>query len=237
MARRRDTMAPAVSARFCHLCGRALIGRYTLHSSGLVYCAACEQRRPHCARCHVPLDDAARARVPARPGDPALCARCARDARHCACCGVMILDTQWYTLDDALDGSGPRDFCQRCWRQRPRCDLCRAPCGPGSAQLDDGQYRCAACAAQLVSAEAQVRKLYGDAVAGFAQLTGERLSRLPRLAIVSRREMASAHRRYGARDPLAAAAAGVSTEAAVGHHVLGYFVRDGSETTIYVERA
>ncbi|HEX6800007.1 MAG TPA: hypothetical protein VF116_20010 [Ktedonobacterales bacterium] len=238
MVRRRDTAAPAADARFCHLCGGALIGRYLVYSSGLVCCAACQQRRPHCARCHVPLDDAAIARAPARPGDPTLCAQCAREARRCACCGTMILDTQWYTLEEGPEGSGPRDFCQRCWQQRPRCDLCRAPCGPGSTRIDDGQYRCAACAARAVTAEAQVRTLYGDAVASFAQISGQRLSRLPRLAIVSRREMAAAHLRYGARDPLAAAATGASTAVpAAGHHVLGYFVRDGAETTIYVERA
>ena len=247
MVRRDGTAAPApaavASARFCHLCGRALVGRYVVYSSGLVCCAACQEQRPHCARCHVPLDDVAIARPPARTGDPALCARCIREARRCACCGAMILDTQWYTLEDAPDGSGPRDFCQRCWRQRPRCDLCRAPCGPGSAHLDDGQYRCAACAAHLVTAEAQVRTLYGDAIAAFAQISGERLARLPRLAIVTRREMAAAHRRYAARDPhtavaaAAGAGAGAGGETAAGHHVLGYFVREGDETTIYVERA
>ena len=238
MVRQRDTAASAPGARFCHLCGGTLIGRYVVYSSGLVCCAACQERRPPCARCHVPLDDTAIARAAAQPGDPTLCARCAREMRRCACCGTMILDTQWYTLEEGPEGSGPRDFCQRCWQQWPRCDLCRAPCGPGSIKLDDGQYRCTACAAHVVTVEAQVRTAYDEAIASFAQISGQRLSRLPRLAIVSRREMAAAHRRYGARDPLAAAAAGASTAIpAAGHHVLGYFVREGAETTVYVERA
>jgi hypothetical protein len=243
MARQEDPMASAIAARFCHLCGSALIGRYVVYSSGLVCCAACEQHRPRCARCHIPLDDAALARPLAQRDDPRLCARCAREVRRCACCGAMILDSSWYTLDDTPEGLGPRDFCQDCWRQRPHCDLCRAPCGPGSTQLDDGQYRCAACAAHAISDEARVRTLYADAVAGFAQLTGERLAHLPRLIIASRREMATAHRRYGTRavhdagTPSAATAGLADGGAAIDHHVLGYFVRDGDTTTIYVERA
>ncbi|MFI5273851.1 MAG: hypothetical protein ACHQ4H_12530 [Ktedonobacterales bacterium] len=219
------------AARFCHLCGRELVGRFYVFDSSLVCCAACHRARPHCARCGVPLDDTALARVRATPADPQLCERCRREAKRCACCLRVIVDQQWYNLDDGGSAGELRHFCPSCWRQRPRCDLCRAPCGPGSAKLDDGQYRCARCTSEMVMEPSQVRTLFADAVAAFGQVTGERLARLPQVAPVSRRALAETRRRYGQAE----AAAGIAT--AADHHVLGLFVREGPRTTIFVERA
>lgn len=237
-------------ARFCHLCGQRLAGKYFHHSSGIVFCGACATARPRCARCAVPLDDNAIARG-APQGQPLLCSACHLAAPRCSACAQPIVGA-WYTFEELLPPGAVRRFCERCVQHRPRCDLCRVPVGPGSVALDDGQYRCDLCAADLVQSEAAVRVVYQEALAAFQQVVGVGLRTLPQLEVVSRRRMGEVRRgferiasvtapqRRATHGSALGATHGATHEDASGtqgHHVLGFFVRAHGTSTIYVERA
>src|SRR5262249_24105032 len=111
------------------------------------------------------------------------------------------------------------------------CDLCAAPVAEGAAPLADGQWRCAHCARDLILDDKAVQAVYAEALRAFGQVTGSTVRATPGLEVVSRTQMGAIRRRYGHE------ARGTRPDAAPGYHVLGYFVRRGNETTIYVERA
>lgn len=232
MARARDF----ASSRFCHLCGRQLIGRYVRYETGLTVCASCERTRPRCARCSVPLSDSAITAAHGS-GSVSLCAECSRTASRCAACAQPLLGV-FYTFENPLvvnaGASQERKFCARCVQHRPRCDLCSAPVPEGATPVADGQWRCGVCATDLVLAEDGVRMVYRQATAAFANVVGSALRETPRLEVVGRREMGALRRRY------ARGAAGVRPDGdshGDTHHVLGYFVSSKGTATIYVEQA
>lgn len=225
------------AARFCHLCGRRLAGRYYRHSNGIVFCSACFGSRPRCARCDAPLDDATIAVVAhLPPGEPRLCGQCLRSAPRCAACHRRIAGP-WYTFEELLPPDAVRRFCEPCVQKRPRCDICRVPVGATAVPLDDGQYRCSLCAGEMVLAEADVRATYDDALAAFREVTGEALRQTPRLEVVSRLQMGEVRRRYEGRVTQIANVPNASAAGVAGHHVLGFYVRSHGTSTIYVERA
>ncbi|HEX6819530.1 MAG TPA: hypothetical protein VF120_14225 [Ktedonobacterales bacterium] len=236
------------TSRYCHLCGRLLAGRYLRYESGLTVCGSCEATRPRCARCGVPLSDAAIASAH-RSGNPALCGDCLRSAQRCSACQQPLLGV-FYTFENLL-GPGPaenqrggqttgkgsiqgisqeRKFCARCVQHRPRCDLCSAPVAEGSTPVADGQWRCEICSAELVLGEDGVRAVYRMATALFATTVDSALRETPQLEVVSRRELSALRQRYSR-------GTNGSRQDGDGHHVLGYFVSSHGRTTIYVERA
>lgn len=225
---------PPRAPTYCHLCGDRLVGRYYTYGDRLTVCEACHASRPRCARCRVPLDDAALAASRTAPrGEPALCGACRRTAPRCASCHGPIIGT-YYTFEELPASSQARQFCGNCVAHRPRCDLCQAPVAPGAVPLDDGQYRCALCAGDLVLREGEVQSVYREALGAFERVVGERLRETPRLEVVNRLRMGEVRRRH----ERAGAHAGTAGAAgAAGHHVLGYFVRSGGASAVYVERA
>ena len=153
-----------------------------------------------------------------------LCARCQRTAPRCACCGKPILQVE-YTFEEAVAVSGKRRFCETCVKHQPRCDLCRAPVPRGAAALPDGQYRCAACAREMVLDAAAVRAVYDQAQGLLERAAGISLRATPRLAVVGRREMGEVRRRFAAELPAEPG----------GHHILGFYVRERDAEKVYVE--
>lgn len=232
-------------SRYCHLCGQLLTGRYYTYDTGLVCCSVCHTTRPRCARCSLPLDDRALARsrthLAGEPGSARsvarsraesgldLCASCQRSTPRCASCQRHIIGT-WYTFDELLPPPAVRRFCEQCVKSRPRCDLCRAPISAGTAPLDDGQYRCALCAGDMVLGDGPVRAIYDEALAAFTRVITSPLSQRPRIEVVGRLQMGEVRRKYE-QTPTDTGAV-VSS----GHHILGYFVRSHGVSTIYVER-
>jgi hypothetical protein len=216
-------------SHFCHLCGQRLAVRYYRSERGLVYCAACHETRPRCARCGVPLDDAILARIAATPDAVRLCRDCLPTTPRCAACRRHIVST-WYTFEELLPPAAVRRFCEACVRSRPRCDLCRVPVGKEMAPLDDGQYRCAHCAAQMVLGDGPVREVYDEALSAFTRVVGDGLRQAPALEVVGRLQMGEIRRRYERRS------GGDEQASIAGHHVLGFFVRSHGRSTIYVER-
>lgn len=223
-------MSPSQSSRFCHLCGHPLGGRFFRYAHGLVVCAACQHARPRCARCNAPMADAdlSRLAVARAAGEAAsdmpLCGRCWRTAPRCACCGKPITHVE-YSFEEVLSLPAKRRFCETCVKHQPRCDICRAPVPPGAVTLPDGQYRCAACAGEMVLDAVGVRAVYDQARVLLTRAAGITLRTTPHLAVVGRREMGEVRRRFAAELP---------TEAG-GHHVLGFFVRDQQDEKVYVE--
>ncbi|MGZ3667498.1 MAG: hypothetical protein ACXVDA_23785 [Ktedonobacterales bacterium] len=225
------------AARFCHLCGRRLAGRYYRHSNGIVFCSACHSARPRCARCDSPLDDAMLAKAASLPaGEPRLCGQCLRSTPRCAACHKRITGS-WYSFEELLPPDAVRRFCEQCVQKRPRCDICRVPVGANATPLDDGQYRCSLCASEMVLGEAEVRATYEDALAAFRQVTGEALRQTPHMEVVSRLQMGEVRRRYEGRVTVGTGIPNTAGLGVAGHHVLGFYVRSHGGSTIYVERA
>jgi len=219
----------AAASRFCHLCGQPLTGHYFRNKRGLVFCASCSATRQRCVLCATPLGEAdlAQARHNATE-DGMLCRQCARMTPRCAACHRHIAGT-FYTFEELLPPAAIRRFCAGCARSRPRCDICRAPVAQDTAALDDGQYRCALCAEQMVLGEPAVRTVYAQALAALGHLVGAPPAP-PRLEVVSRLQMGELRRRHERDVPTGPAIPAAS------HHVLGYFVRTHGANTIYVER-
>lgn len=217
------------SSHFCHLCGQRLHGRYYRYGNSLVVCSACYTARPHCARCDAPLDDASIAlRRHATTDEPPLCASCLRTAPRCAACQRHIVGT-WYTFEELVAPAAVRHFCERCVSSRPRCDLCRVPVALNAVTLDDGQYRCSVCASDMTLGETEAQAVYADALKAFTRVVGSAPRRTPQLEVVSRLRMGEVRRAYERKR--------VGSEAAAGHHVLGFFVSSSGVSSIYVERA
>lgn len=225
------------ASRFCHLCGRGLSGRYYRYANDLVVCVACQTSRPHCERCDVPLADSDIARARANPDRPRLCAACDRSAPRCAACGLPIAAT-WYTFEELLPQAAVRHFCAACVQSRPRCDLCRAPVAPGTRPLADGQYRCTLCASEMVLDPAGVGAIYREAYTAFAQVVDAPLAVPPRLEVVGRVRMGEIRRAYEHAEPPpqgGESAQGSGSAQPANRHILGFYVRSGSSSTIYVE--
>jgi hypothetical protein len=214
--------------RFCNLCGQPLVGGYSRHGDGVICCLTCYASRSHCVRCGAPLDDAALSRARAGAADsPWLCTHCFRSAPRCAACHRPIVAVS-YTFED-LGETRPHRYCESCVKTRPRCDVCRVPVAPEITPLDDGQYRCALCAAQMIREPQQVAAIYHEALAAFKQIVGSPLRVTPRLEIVTRLQMGTIRRSHQTMVP-------ASEEDSGGHHVLGFFVRHDSACSIYIER-
>lgn len=218
------------AARFCHLCGDPLAGRVLSNPEGLTWCMRCQTERPHCKLCHTPLDDGAIARhMEQDAAEPALCARCLRVSPRCRTCRAPLVQS-WYTFEELLPTTPERRYCPTCVRVNPRCDVCRVPVERGSAPLDDGQYRCASCAAEMIADDAAVRAFYEDTLAVCAAVTGEPLRAKPALEVVSRLRMGEIRSKHEH------GAAAAQRETTPSPHVVGYFVRERGQATIYVER-
>lgn len=234
--------------RFCHICGQRIAGQYSQYTTGLVVCQRCERTAPRCARCKIPVQPKGASRS-AR--GVLLCAPCARAVDHCTSCNEPILD-MWYRFEELLPTPTPRRFCAACVRDKPRCDLCRAPAGPRAVTLSDGQYRCGLCASDLVLGEPAIRLTYTDALDAITRALGEPLRRPPPLDVVSRRRMSEIRRAYSHEFrqtagllPATPGLDGVSdmngidgqhgAASSSGRHLLGFYVRTGGKPTIYVE--
>ncbi len=231
--------------RFCHLCGQRITGRYTQYTTGLIVCQRCELTAPRCARCRIPVQ--AKSATRSRRG-VLLCGPCSRAVNYCASCEEPILEV-WYRFEELLPTPEPRHFCAACVRDRPRCDLCRAPIGPRSVTLTDGQYRCGLCATDLVIGEPAIRLTYTDAIEAMANIADGPLRRVPPLEVVSRRRMGEIRRAYAqdigqtaGRLPALLSQSGQGTygpqagdATATVRHLLGFYVRSQGKPVIYVE--
>jgi hypothetical protein len=177
-----------------------------------------------------------------------LCGSCARAVNHCASCNEPILEV-WYRFEELLPAPEPRHFCASCVRDKPRCDLCRAPIGPRSVTLTDGQYRCGLCATDLVIGEPAIRLIYTDAIEAMTAIIGAPLRHAPPLEVVSRRRMGEIRRTFAhdagqtaGRMPAAPSPNGHGTHGAQAadktatvRHLLGFYVRSQGKPVIYIE--
>lgn len=237
--------------RFCHLCGQRIAGHYVQYTNGLTVCQRCEMTAPRCARCHAPVQ--AKGATRSRRG-VLLCGSCARAINHCASCDEPIIE-MWYRFEELLPTPEPRHFCAACVRDKPHCDLCRAPIGPRAVTLTDGQYRCGLCASDLIIGEPAIRLTYTDAIDAMSSITDGPLRRVPPLEVVSRRSMGEIRRAFtqdtgltAGRLPAPPSHSNLSAHGAHGthgphsgdatataRHLLGFYVRSQGKPVIYVE--
>ncbi len=207
---------PTQQHKFCHLCGRPLIGEYTSYSTGLIVCAQCERTAPRCTHCRLPT----RALTPV--DQHRLCQRCMRTLPRCGACQKPIVG-QYVRFGDS-----PRPYCLACTEQRPTCHLCGAPLGADGKQLPGGQNRCGECAQTMVLDDQVAQSLYQMVVQQARAIFEKDVQHVPLLRVVNPTELAAVRSRYEVVIPVIGAAQ---------PHVLGFFEQQGLMRTIYVERA
>ena len=176
------------------------------------------QACPHCHRgvrpgarfcpyCGTALGSPAKAQRNGRPGQI-----------FCASCGAPI-SGRYLQLDARREV-----YCEICFRNRPRCDMCGAPVGKGSQQqLADGRHICRLCHQTAVYDHDRARALFDRAVRIIQEELGLTLNVPTSFAMVDRTELQAAM-----------AQAGISAEADA-NKTFGLFLRKGRRRVIYVE--
>lgn len=201
--------------KFCHLCGRALIGSYTRYSTGLVVCPQCQQSAPRCDHCHQP------ARDPLKVDHQQFCKTCLAQLPRCGACGKPI-SGQFYRFGDSS-----QPYCPTCTDQLPHCGVCGAPVGKSGQRLSGGQYRCGECSRTLVTDEQSVHDLYRAVIKEAETILNITVQQIPNLIIAEPAQLAAVRHTYGDPEP--------SAPESSGQHVVGFFAQQGSSRTIYVE--
>src|SRR5579862_1452177 len=96
--------------KYCHFCGRPLIGNFMVFGSGTVVCAQCNHSMQHCTACKEP----ARELMPV--DEHRLCVRCLNTLSRCSVCQKPLIGKYF------LFGDPPRLYCAACSQQRPHCE-------------------------------------------------------------------------------------------------------------------
>ena len=205
----------SLKPKFCHLCGRPLIGRYMKYHTGLVVCPQCQSTASRCSGCHQP------ARALQQIGKQLFCKTCLATLPRCGACGKPI-SSQYYRFGDS-----PQPYCPECAQQRPHCDVCGAPLGKEGQRLTGGQYRCGECARTLVLDEPGVQALYQMVIQQAKSVLGISVAVLPALIVADPPELATVRHTFGAQH---------ASPEGTGQHVVGFFTQRGSRRTIYIER-
>lgn len=205
-----------VKPKFCHLCGRPIIGRYMTYSSGLIVCSHCQQQALRCSHCHEP------ARALQEIGKQLFCKTCLATLPRCGACGKPI-SGQYYRFGDS-----PQPYCPECAEQQPHCDVCGAPLGKDGQRLTGGQYRCGECARTLVLDESGVQALYQMVIQQAKSVPGISVEVIPVLIVADPTELATVQRSFGKYRP--------ASPDGTNQHVVGFFTQHGTRRAIYVER-
>lgn len=118
----------------CNLCGREINGSYYRTTSGYTYCPDCEARYPLCSQC------GRLTREPLKVNGRDLCAQCYAKLERCSLCSQPILGN--YTIYPELN----LKICDKCERDKPRCDRCGIP---ARRLIATGDYKiCENCASK-----------------------------------------------------------------------------------------
>ena len=119
----------------CSLCGKDIVGKYMAYPElGLNICEQCQNTKPHCEKCDIPVNKLIMV------GGHGFCGRCAPTIEVCHSCGEAIMGE--YTF---FEGNESLKYCMKCTDKYPRCADCGAPSGPYGTRLDDGRYLCPDC--------------------------------------------------------------------------------------------
>ena len=125
----------AFGALRCSLCGKEITGKYVTYPNlGINVCEQCQETKPHCEKCDVPVNKLIMV------GGHGFCERCAPTIEVCHSCGEAIMGE--FTF---FEGNESLKYCMKCTNKYPRCADCGAPSGPDGTQLDDGRYLCPDC--------------------------------------------------------------------------------------------
>lgn len=206
---------PPSKHKFCHLCGRPLIGSYVKYSTGLVVCPQCQQSAPRCDHCQQPARDLLKV------DQQQFCKTCLAQLPRCGACGKPI-SGQYYRFGDS-----PQPYCPTCADQLPHCGVCGAPVGKNGQHLAGGQYRCGECSRTLVLDEQSVNNLYQAVIKQAETILGITVEQIPTLVIAEPAQLAAVRRAHGDTEP--------QLPESSGQHIVGFFAQNGSTRTIYVE--
>lgn len=159
-----------------------------------------------CSYCGIALRSPVKAQQDERPGQ-----------LFCASCGAPI-SGRYLQLD------GRREiYCETCFRDRPRCDVCGAPVGRGGQQIADGRHICGVCHQTAVYDHDKAKSLFDRAVSIIQGELGLALNVPTSFALVDRTQLQAA-----------VAQAGLSEEAST-NRTFGLFVREGRKRVIYAQ--
>ncbi|MBN1146999.1 MAG: hypothetical protein JXA78_07075 [Anaerolineales bacterium] len=240
-----------MSAEFCHLCGKKILGLGTPRLSSdlpgrarsfrhkkwprelaLWVCEDCIRQKPRCRICDLPM---------AAPTPNGACATCNQYLRLCLACGQEIKGRYY-----EFDAVGP--YCKQCVKggQRRPCDVCGAPLTDEQWQLSDGRIICAYCHATAIYAPADATILYEEMKAEVAKRLDLRLNVPTGLALVDRNQLRQVIHKQRQKTSAGGASAGNSKYAGGANGggkaqdldpecTLGIYARKGMRRSIYVQ--
>ncbi len=179
----------AERAGICKGCGDVLLGRRYYHPDQPqteLYCETCYNSKPRCSLCDLPRKGMGRS------DGKYICDLCTSKADRCSSCQQPILG-EFYTID-FLSGH----FCRKCYEERPHCDACGKPVASSGRTLSDGRAICASCDASAIRTHSEALRLAREAIAVLSQELEMHVQQPFDLALVDRRQMASATGRKSA---------------------------------------
>jgi len=170
-------------AGVCKGCGDVLLGRRYFHPDlpqSEQYCETCYNSKPRCSLCDLPRKNMTRI------DGKYVCDLCKSRSDRCSSCQQPILG-EFYTIE-GLSGH----FCRKCYEERPHCDACGKPVASSGRTLSDGRTICAECDASAIRTSAEALRLARQAIALLSQELELHVEQPFDLALVDRRQMASA---------------------------------------------
>lgn len=207
---------------FCQLCGMRIDGQPRIHRHphwepdlSLKVCARCEQDKPHCTVCGLPLASAS---------PNGVCQTCNQVERYCYTCGQLL--KQKY-----VQFNGVGHYCEDCYKRRSACDVCTAPLTDTYWRLSDGRLTCAYCHASAVNDPSAATALYSEMMVVLHRSLGMSLNIPTGLALVDRIQLSEIilqqYDRNGKQAP--------GTDKLKPEHTLGLYARRGIRRGIYIQ--
>ena len=211
----------AKHSKFCHLCGKKLLGTYFTYNDTLVVCSECNATTPRCGKCDIPSLQLTLVR------GVLICPACRKKLPICPCCHIPILGKYF------IIGDSPLPYCEACVNTRPRCDICRVPLdekGKVFPRQGGNINRCATCLASSVMLTADAELYYRSTNALMKDELQLDIPVLPKLYLAERADLVKLNRQAGIlEDP--------NVPLGPEHqHILGFFQRINEERNIYIER-
>ncbi len=201
-------------SNYCNLCGRRL---RTIHykyqhpaypDRSLTVCPRCRRLAPRCRQCHQPMR--------LERSTAGLCAACAAGAPRCLSCGTLIGERYY-----EINGHGP--YCETCHATRQHCDVCGAPLDARAQRLPDGRAICGFCQPTAVLDADRANELWKWVGGVIESVLNLRLRVGARFVLT---DQAGVLRQLKKMKP---------QQTHESDHVLGVYVRDGRQRTIYAQ--
>lgn len=169
-----------------------------------------------------------------------VCATCHKIARICLACGAAEYSGA-AVQGGYLEFDGVGAYCQACYQNRARCEVCFAPQTDAQWLLSDGRVMCAYCHQTAIYAPVDAMALYEEMKTVARQLLELRLNVPTGLALVDRNQLMDVIRQQeeaalsSGSNHLRANAAEAAALPLDPRLTLGLYARRGMRRGIYVQ--